>query len=150
MAARKLGMEEAPVIVLRHLSEAQRRALVIADNQLALNAGWDEETLRLELTLLQDADYDLRLVGFDDLELARLLEKQEAQAGLTDEDDVPELSEIPVSAPGDLWILGGPLFYAATPPARLMLSASWTARPLTSFSQILPTTWTTRATPRTG
>ncbi len=95
MAARKLGMEEVPVIVLRHLSEAQRRALVIADNQLALNAGWDEKTLRLELALLQEADYDLGLVGFDDVELARLLEKQEAQAGLTDEDDVPELSEIP-------------------------------------------------------
>jgi DNA modification methylase len=106
MAARKLGMEEVPVILLRHLSGAQRRALVIADNQLALNAGWDEETLRLELTLLQDADYDLGLVGFDDVELSRLLEKQEAQAGLTDEDDVPELSEVHVSAPGDLWILG--------------------------------------------
>jgi len=106
MAARKLGMEEVPVLVLRHLSEAQRRALVIADNQLALNAGWDEETLRLELALLQDADYDLGLVGFDDEELARLLEKQEAQVGLTDEDDVPDLFEIPISAPGDLWILG--------------------------------------------
>ena len=91
MAARKLGMEEVPVIVLRHLSEAQRRALVIADNQLALNAGWDEESLRLELTLLQAADYDLGLVGFDDDELARLLEKQDAQAGLTDEDNVPDL-----------------------------------------------------------
>ena len=106
MAARKLGMEEVPVIVLRHLSEAQRRALVIADNQLALNAGWDEESLRLELTLLQAADYDLGLVGFDDDELARLLEKQDAQAGLTDEDNVPDLCEIPVSAPGDLWLLG--------------------------------------------
>src|SRR5450432_295231 len=61
MAARKLGMNEVPVIVLRHLSEAQRRALVIADNQLALNAGWDEEMLRLELALLKDADYDLQL-----------------------------------------------------------------------------------------
>ena len=106
MAARRLGMEEVPVILLRHLSEAQRRALVIADNQLALNAGWDEETLRLELTLLQDAEYDLGLVGFDDEELARLLEKQEAQSGLTDEDDVPDLCEVSVSALGDLWSLG--------------------------------------------
>ncbi len=106
--------------------------------------------MRLELTLLQDADYDLRLVGFDDLELARLLEKQEAQAGLTDEDDVPELSRFPSRRPATCGFWAATLFYAATPPARLMLSASWTARPLTSFSQILPTTWTTRATPRTG
>src|SRR5579862_8593104 len=68
LAARKLHMTEVPVIVLRHLSEAQRRALVIADNQLALNSGWDNALLRVELTLLQDADYDLGLVGFDDVE----------------------------------------------------------------------------------
>src|ERR1700722_7055069 len=67
MAARKLGMTEVPVIVLAHLSAAQRRALVIADNQLALNSGWDEEALRIELALLQEADYDLDLVGFDDV-----------------------------------------------------------------------------------
>src|SRR5277367_3817910 len=66
MAARKLGMTEVPVIVLAHLSAAQRRALVIADNQLALNSGWDEEALRIELALLQQADYDLSLVGFED------------------------------------------------------------------------------------
>ena len=106
MAARKLGMTEVPVIVLAHLSEAQRRALVIADNQLALNSGWDEEALRIELALLQDADYDLDLVGFDDVELARLLEAQEAAEGLTDEDAVPELQVTPISLPGDLWVLG--------------------------------------------
>ena len=72
LAARQLGMSEVPVIQLGHLSEAQRRALVIADNQLALNAGWDEETLRIELQALQEADFDLSLVGFDDDELARL------------------------------------------------------------------------------
>src|SRR5579862_2833453 len=88
LAARKLGMTEVPVIVLPHLSEAQRRALVIADNQLALNAGWDEEILRVELALLQDADYDLSLVGLEDDELARLLEAQDAAEGLTDEDAV--------------------------------------------------------------
>jgi hypothetical protein len=65
-------MKEAPVIVLAHLNEAQRRALVIADNQLAMNAGWDEELLRVELAILHEGDYDLDLLGFDDV-LAHLL-----------------------------------------------------------------------------
>ena len=107
LAARKLRMENLPVIVLGHLSEAQRRALVIADNQLALNAGWDEETLRVELEALRDADYDLAIVGFDDVELQRLLEAQDGAQGLTDEDAVPEVPEQPTSLPGDLWLLGG-------------------------------------------
>jgi ParB-like chromosome segregation protein Spo0J len=76
LAARKLGMKEVPVILLGHLSEVQRRALVVADNQLALNAGWDEELLRVELSLLQDADYDLSLIGFDDIELQRLWKRR--------------------------------------------------------------------------
>ena len=67
-AAEKLRMKEVPVIVLRNLSPAQKRALVIADNQLAVaGAGWDEDLLRVELSLLQEADYDLDLVGFDEL-----------------------------------------------------------------------------------
>jgi ParB-like chromosome segregation protein Spo0J len=65
LAARKLGMTEVPVIVLANLTESQRRALVIADNQLALNAGWDEEILRLKLAALQEEDFDLNLVGFE-------------------------------------------------------------------------------------
>jgi DNA modification methylase len=106
LAARQLGMTEVPVIQLGHLSEAQRRALVIADNQLALNAGWSEETLRLELHALQEAEFDLNLVGFDDAELARLLAAEEGTAGLADEDDVPEVPEEPASVAGDLWRLG--------------------------------------------
>jgi DNA modification methylase len=106
LAARKLGLTEVPVIQLGHLSEAQRRALVVADNQLALNAGWSEEMLQLELQALQDADFDLSLVGFDDEELARLLAAQEATTGLTDEDAVPEVPEAPISVAGDLWKLG--------------------------------------------
>src|SRR6202171_2924598 len=105
-AARQLEMSEVPVIQLGHLSEAQRRALVIADNQLALNAGWSEETLRVELQALQEGEFDLSLVGFDDDELARLLAAQDAAEGLTDEDAVPELPQTPVSATEDLWILG--------------------------------------------
>src|ERR1019366_3146860 len=107
LAARKLGMKEVPVIVLRHLSPAQRRALVIADNQLAIEgAGWDEDMLRIELAILHEEDYNLDLVGFDDIELQRLLEAQEAAEGLTDEDALPEPQETPITVPGNLWRLG--------------------------------------------
>ena len=106
LAARQLGMAEVPVIQLGHLSEAQRRALVIVDNQLTINAGWSEETLRIELQALQEADFDLTLVGFDEDELARLLAAEEATSGLTDEDAVPEVLEAPISVAGDLWRLG--------------------------------------------
>jgi ParB-like chromosome segregation protein Spo0J len=106
LAARKLGMKEVPVIVIEGLNENQRRALVIADNKLSLNAGWDEEALRLEIEALRDADYDLNIIGFEDEELARLLESQDANGGLTDEDSVPDLQEVPISLAGDLWRLG--------------------------------------------
>src|SRR4029079_17587293 len=90
-AAQTLGLRDVPVIVLEHLSEVQRRALAIADNQLALNAGWDEEMLREQLAALKDEDFNLDLLGFDDQELARQLAEQEASAGLTDEDEVPDV-----------------------------------------------------------
>jgi DNA modification methylase len=104
--ARKLEMSEVPVIVLEHLSEAQRRALVIADNRLALNAGWDEEMLAVELGALREEDFSLDVLGFDDEELTRLLAAEDATEGLTDEDSVPEVAETPVSQPADLWHLG--------------------------------------------
>src|SRR5450432_1701583 len=107
MAARKLGMEQVPVIVLRHLSPAQRRALVIADNQLAIaGAGWDEEMLRIELATLHQENFNMDLVGFEDVELARLLAAQETTSGLCDEDDVPDLQSDPIAHTGDLFILG--------------------------------------------
>jgi DNA modification methylase len=106
LAARQLGMTEVPVIPLGHLSEAQRRALVIADNQLAISgASWDEEILRLELAALREGSFDLSLIGFDDQELARLLAEQDTP--ITGEDDVPEPPETPVTVPGDLWLLEG-------------------------------------------
>jgi DNA modification methylase len=105
-AAKRLLMTEVPVIVLRHLTEAQRRALVIADNQLALNAGWDTDLLRVELRALQAEEFDLDLVGFGESELAELLANDEDYAGHADEDAVPETPETAVSVPGDLWILG--------------------------------------------
>ena len=107
LAARKLGMTEVPVIVLDHLSETQRRALVIADNRLAMNAGWDEEMLRVELESLQVDGFNLDIVGFSDEEIEALLqEPEEARAGNTDDDAVPETPETAVTAPGDVWILG--------------------------------------------
>ena len=104
LAARKLGMTEVPVIVLEHLTKTQRRALALADNRLPLNAGWDEELLRLELEALREEDFNLDLLGFSDQELEGLLTDQTAGAG--DEDVAPEPPEAPVTAPGDLWILG--------------------------------------------
>jgi ParB-like chromosome segregation protein Spo0J len=105
LAARLLKLETVPVIVLDHLTETQKRAYIIADNKLAENAGWDDEALQVELAELKQAGFDLDLVGFDDEELARLL-AQSATDGLTDEDAVPELTETPVTIPGDLWIFG--------------------------------------------
>jgi hypothetical protein len=106
-AARRLGLEQVPVVVLDHLSPAQRRAYIIADNKLALNAGWDEELLRQELAALEQDGFGLDVIGFSDEELAELLAgPAEEQAGLTDEDQVPEAPEEPVSRPGDLWLLG--------------------------------------------
>ena len=100
-AARKLGLTEVPVIVLDHLSESQKRAYIIADNKLAENAGWDEDALRSELAALQEEDFNVGLIGFEDDELARLLAAQDATAGLTDEDAVPDLPQTPASARGD-------------------------------------------------
>jgi DNA modification methylase len=107
MAARKLALAEVPVIVLDHLTEAQQRALVIADNKLALNAGWDEDMLRVEIDALREVDFDLDVLGFDDQEIEALLadEPNEA-AGNTDEDAAPEAPETAVTVPGDVWILG--------------------------------------------
>lgn len=105
MAARKLGLTEVPTIRLGHLNENQRKAYVIADNRLALNAGWDTEMLALELTDLKNEDFDLSLLGFDDDELAKLLQPETVE-GLVDEDAVPELPEEPKTKLGDIYILG--------------------------------------------
>jgi DNA modification methylase len=107
LAARKLGMDQVPVIVLAHLTPAQKRALVISDNQLALNAGWNPELLHVELQDLEAGGFDLDLIGFSEEELETILAGGEETAeGLTDEDAVPEQQEAVVTAPGDLWILG--------------------------------------------
>jgi DNA modification methylase len=106
-AAQKLGLEVVPVVVLDHLSPTQRRALVIADNRIAENAGWDEAMLRIELEALQSEGFDLDITGFDADALAELMAGDEPDAeGQTDDDAVPEVTETAVSRPGDIWLLG--------------------------------------------
>jgi hypothetical protein len=106
MAARKLGLEFVPCIRLGYLTETQRRAYVIADNKLALNAGWDDELLALELGELEERDFDLSLTGFSEDELAKLMiEEEEEEKGLTDPDEIPEAKD-PISVAGDVWVLG--------------------------------------------
>src|ERR687891_2701678 len=106
LAARKLGLAEVPVIELAHMSEAQKRAYLIADNQLALQAGWSEDLLAEELAWLRDERFDLDLVGFDATELERLLAIADGETASEAEDEIPEPPEDPVSRPGELWVLG--------------------------------------------
>jgi DNA modification methylase len=105
MAARLLNLETVPTIKLEGLTDTQKRAYIIADNKLALNAGWDNELLMLELDALKDADYDLDLTGFSADEISDLMPEQ-LTAGLTDEDAVPDVPEIPHTVLGDVWVLG--------------------------------------------
>lgn len=113
-AARKLDLLEVPVIELGHLTSAQKRAYVIADNRLALDAGWDEELLSLELAELSEAGYDLTMTGFSNEEIEELLVgaeqalQEDAPAEAEDDaaDEVPEAPTNPVSRPGDVWQIG--------------------------------------------
>jgi DNA modification methylase len=104
LAALKLGITEIPVIVARGWSEAKKRAYVIADNKLTLNSGWDEELLRIELADLKLEEFPLGLLGFDDTELASILNSR--SVGATDPDDAPPVPVNPVARRGDLWQLG--------------------------------------------
>jgi len=105
LAAQLCGIAEVPTITLEGLTEAQRKAYVIADNQLALNAGWDLDALKVEIDRLTELDFDIDLLGFDDDMLAGLMEEEPAE-GLTDEDEVPELEDDPITVEGDVWVLG--------------------------------------------
>jgi DNA modification methylase len=104
-AAMRLGLEEIPAIELSHLTEIQKKALIIADNKLALNAGWDNELLSLELEELELEGLDLSLTGFGEEEISAL-KPEVVNEGLTDEDAVPEPPPEPITKPGDIWILG--------------------------------------------
>jgi hypothetical protein len=104
-AARQLGLAEVPVIPLHGLTEVQRRQLVLADNRIALNAGWDMEMLKLELTDLSALGADLSVLGFTEQELARALAPG-VTGGLTNENQTPDVSDTPVSIAGDIWCMG--------------------------------------------
>ena len=107
MPRTQLGLSDVPVVRLAHLTDTQRRALTIADNRIAENAGWNEELLRLELGELKLADFDLGLIGFDADALDALFADPDADnEGLTDDDAVPETQERVISQPGDVWVLG--------------------------------------------
>jgi len=103
LAAQKLKLTEVPCIEAAHLSEAQKRAYVIADNRMALDAGWDIDMLKIELKDLFDFNFDLDLTGFNQDELDKFL--AEPVEGLTDEDAVPDAPETPVTVEGDVWVL---------------------------------------------
>jgi len=104
-AAQKLGMGLVPTITLEGLTEAQRKAYVIADNKLTENGGWDYDLLAVEIERLKELDVDIDLTGFDPTELDTILEPEVVE-GLTDEDEVPEAPEEPITKRGDVWILG--------------------------------------------
>jgi len=107
LAARKLGLPEVPVVPMEHLTDTQRRALILADNKIGENASWEDELLGLELSELKDAGFDLTLTGFSEDEWQALIDGEEpTNDGLTDDDAVPEVSETPISKTGDIWILG--------------------------------------------
>ena len=105
MAARKLGLTSLPVMVAKDWSDAQKRANVIADNKLAINAGWDNDLLALELGELGDLGFDLELTGFTDEEIKALM-PVDVTEGLTDPDEAPPLPDNPVTRPGDVWVMG--------------------------------------------
>ncbi len=106
LAARKLGMTEVPVVPMAHLTDIQRKALILADNKIGENASWDNELLGLELAELQEGGFDLAITGFSVDEWDALIAGDASNDGLTDEDQVPEVTENPISKSGDIWILG--------------------------------------------
>ncbi len=105
-AAKQLDLKQVPVIILDHLTEEEKRAYVIADNQLALEAGWDDDLLRTELGALADLDFDLSVIGFSDKELSEIMEGLDGTEGNTDDDAVPEAPLDPKTKLGDIYILG--------------------------------------------
>ena len=105
MAAQKLGLKEVPVLQIGHLSDTQKRAYIIADNRLALDAGWDDEMLRVEFAELADNGFNLELTGFEIGEIESL-EPEIIAEGLTDEDEVPDAPTVAVTVLGDVWLCG--------------------------------------------
>lgn len=106
-AAKMLGFSKGPVIELSHITTEQKRAYIIADNKLALNAGWDLELLSEELEAIASDGFDLDLIGFSQNELDELLADRDENEAAEDENEIPDLPETPVSLRGDIWLLEG-------------------------------------------
>jgi len=106
LAARKLGLTSVPVIVISHLSELDRRAYTIADNKIALNAGWNNELLQVELDALKAEGVDLAGLGFSDEDLRKLADDLDVSLTSEDEDSAPEPEEVAVTQTGDVWLMG--------------------------------------------
>ena len=105
MAAREEGIKEVPCVLVDYLTEAQKKAYILADNRMALDAGWDEEMLRVEIESLQGADFDVSLTGFSDDEIAHIFD-EETEAKEDDFNVEEELQKPVFSKAGDLWQLG--------------------------------------------
>lgn len=105
LAAIELCMEEVPCIMLGYLTKQQKQAYVIADNKIALNAGWDQDMLSLEISDLQDNNFNIEVIGFSEDEISNILLKNE-ESGLTDDDDVPVTNNKIITKPNDAWMLG--------------------------------------------
>ena len=106
MAAKEEGIAEVPCVYADHLTEAQKKAYILADNRMALDAGWDEELLRVEIESLQGTDFDIGLTGFDENEIAELFADDNDDVKDDDFDVESELEKPPVTKSGDLWLLG--------------------------------------------
>jgi len=106
LAAKRLGLEHVPTIRLGHLTPQQARAFRLADNQIALNAGWDESMLAEELRALNAADFDMNLMGFPDSDLTRLLALDQDAGDTNEDEDAPDPPANPVTLPGDVWCMG--------------------------------------------
>ena len=111
LAARELGLPRVPVIVADHLSESEKQAFALADNQITLHATWDNEILKVQLELLKQEGMNLKLVGFSEEEFSALVDELEANNRLEDEDAAPEVPDVAVTEAGDLWELGNHLLF---------------------------------------
>ena len=106
LAAKEENIEQVPCVFVDHLTEAQKKAYILADNRFALDAGWDEEMLRVEMEALQDMDFDISLTGFDEAEIADLFAADDNEAQEDDFDEDAALQAEPFVKAGDLWLLG--------------------------------------------
>ena len=131
LAAQRLGITEVPCVIAEGWTDAQKRAYVIADNKHALNATWDDDMLKVEISDLKEFDFDLSLTGFGEDEIAAML--TEPTEGLTDEDAVPDVPAQPVADEGDVWLLGR---------HRLMCGRSWTISTLITLMNMTRSTLT--------